>query len=217
MALSRLKAQIDLNKLEYDEISQHYYSTQKIHQQLIPQLQAMNASDVHLLPKDCSNGRIRSSKSNNLTSYTLTVKAPRADPFSRLEVEINITESLYNTLLSFVDMGSLSKQRYYLPGALVDKFGGTTPLTAEIDIYCEIAGKSFDLEDSLAFAVVEIEASSLEQLQQIREGQHSFAFLRDAVEVLSLPQDCQKYFKNMYLALHGLDRAAIESIMLKLI
>jgi hypothetical protein len=217
MALSKLRAQIDLSGLECEEISQHYYSAEKIRQQLIPQLRAMNASDVDLLPDDCSNGRIRSSKSNKSISYTLTVKAPRADPFSRLEVEISITESLYNKLLRFVDMGSLSKQRYYLAGTLADKSAVIRPLTAEIDIYNEIAGKSFDLNDPLAFAVVEVEAASLEQLQEIRDGHHSFYFLRDAVEVLSLPEDCQKYFKNMYLALHGLDQAAIKSIMLTLV
>ena len=217
MALSKLRAQIDLSQLEYDEISQHYYSAEKIQRQLIPQLKAMNASDVELLPPDCSNGRIRSSKSNGITSYTLTVKAPRADLFSRLEVEMPITEKLYQELLGFVDMGSLSKQRYYLAGALKNKMGNATPLTAEIDIYREIAGKSFNLEDPLAFAVVEVEVSTPEQLQQIRDGHHDFSFLRDAVEVLSLPEDCQKYFKNMYLALHGLDPAAVKSIMLSLI
>ena len=217
MALSKLRAQIDLSQLEYDEIYQHYFSAEKIQQQLIPQLKAMNASDVDLLPADCSNGRIRSSKSNNVTNYTLTVKAPRADPFSRLEVEIPITEKLYQDLLGFVDMGSLSKHRYYLAGALKNKVGAPTPLTAEIDIYSEIAGKSFNLDDPLAFAVVEVEASTLEQLKQIRDGKHDFSFLRDAVEVLSLPDDCQKYFKNMYLALHGLDQAAVKSIMLSLI
>jgi hypothetical protein len=207
--LKALEAAIDLGKLSYVEIAQHYFSAEMINQHLIPQLIAAGEREAKELPNNCSNGRVRATISSKKSVYTITVKAPRKNVFSRLEVETEISREEFKRLQQYSDLGDLRKRRYEVEGKLLNQSRkGIEKLIAEIDIYQEIAGKLVDLLQPEAFGIVEIETSE-QALEQVRAGQHTFDFLSKATEVMSLPTDLQKYFKNTYLAQFGLNQQMI--------
>lgn len=207
LTLAELAKEVDLASLPVLALSQSYFSRGVIKSRLIPLLEEL-CPDVSI-PRglEYKNGRIRSVTNNNATTYSLTVKGPRQNEYSRLELETEISADLYEELLKQADCGTVKKNRYLHKGALLIDTS-ELPITAEIDLVTEAAGAPIFTGDVPEFVIIEVELLSKESINPLRQGKHDFSFLSQAIEIASLERSFQTKIRMRDLARFGLTAEA---------
>jgi hypothetical protein len=212
LPLSRITEAVDLKSLPVQNISQSYFSRSFIRTRMIPLIKKLKPEINIPEGLDYKNGRVRSVEKAGKKDYFVTLKGPREGGFSRLEIEIPIAADLYMQLLDEADRGTVAKQRYFLEGELESPDSRRLPVTAEIDLVTEAAGRPLAGCNVPEFAIVEIEVQEEHFLKSLQEGKHSFDFLKGAVEVRSLERSIQKLIRMRDLARSGITDQVIEAL-----
>ena len=204
LLLSKLLDLVQLEALPKQKIEQAYFSKERIRQYLIPELQKLLPDR---LPPEVNyvNGRVRAVEEDGMRSFQITVKGPREDFYSRIEIEVGIDLALYEKLFKLVDEGSVSKTRHFLAGSLYRQ-GAALPAVAEIDVMHTAGGRTVQFEGVPDFAVVEVEVPDRALIELLQKGSHSFEFLKGAYEIAALPEVTQRTIRMRYFAKYGVDQ-----------
>jgi CYTH domain-containing protein len=200
-----LSDQIELRALPKFDMTQAYYSPERIQGLLLPLLRERVAAEDCPLDLDYQNGRVRKTTENGTDHYSLTVKGPRENHYSRVELEIEIECSEYERLLPQADEGSVSKTRHHVAGDLTDNSGQEYHLHADLDLLHSAAGAPIFTDGLPPFVIVEVEVPDEALIPVLQSGEHSFAFLKQALEIADLPHTAQRVLRMRYLAKYGAD------------
>lgn len=119
------------------------------------------------IPK-LATGRLRRASNGGSAKYFVTFKGPYLSEFSRDEFEKEIPKSLYELLMPLCVGHTVKKVRYLVDGYLLIK-SKKIKVTAEIDHL---------VEWSDGFVTVDIEVDKDSYIEALRQGHHTFDFLK---------------------------------------
>lgn len=154
-----------------------------------------------------SQARLRSVTDVGGTKYFLQIKGkPEQQAHSeRVELGVEISANLYNTLLPLASEGTVRKLRYVLEGCAVNRLGREIPCKAEIDLVIAAGKKHKAVNVSdFPYYLVEFEHPEQRVLDYIRGGAHSFEFLQHAVELTGLKREAMRPFSMRRIAKDGI-------------
>lgn len=128
---------------------------------------------------------------------------------SRREVSREISAKQYEALKAEASAGTLRKRRYSISGTITVN-GRTIPAEAQIDCL-QAAGKELH-KVSPTFDTVDIELLDPSHIHALREGHHSFEFLKNCIELSSHNKHLAKPLTTRRVAKWGLYREALKAI-----
>lgn len=149
-------------------------------------------------PKDempkLATGRLRMSSNGGASKYFVTFKGPYLSEFSRNEFEKEITKSLYDLLLPLCSGHTVKKARYLVDGHLLIN-SKRIKVTAEVDHL---------IEWSDGFVTVDIEVEKDSHIEAIRQGHHTFDFLKlGAIDLTKEKFAVRRALSMKFLARNG--------------
>lgn len=200
-SLEALSETLDFDRLPALRLAQHYFSPK-----LMPLMTVLLAdlSGGLNTPKGFrpSQARIRYTKNGKQENFELCCKGPYLDArrTQRVELSVEISSALYHELELLSDHGMIEKIRYTVPGWLKHN-RQEIPLCAEVDVPLKAGKQQKPFRcGALEVAFVEVELPALNTVESLRRGQHTFTFLKSALEVNAQPAKLQRLISNRRLA-----------------
>lgn len=192
MPIDELRQWLQFDQLETLELRQRYFPAS-----LLSNAEAIVRTRYGLeLPEKISpvQARLRETIGVSGTSYCLELKGAKYGPpgkaIERMEIPLPLTKEAFEVLSAFATDGTIIKTRYQVPGTIEDRHGLQIPVIAQIDVIA-LAHKAENSKDRYvgSFATVDIELPDKSLLKRLRNGHHSFEFLRHGAVDLALQDD----------------------------
>ena len=218
----RLKDYLDLTNLPRIIIAQSYF-----HKDQIPSVVALASTFVKIpwSPRkidSITNARIRHQRGPDAEdSYILEIKTPRGKGSSieRDELPIPLSGETFERLAEIVPPRHLRKYRFLLDGSVTCARDIDHSITAHIDLIIDAGPhltpglpkripSPLQILDEREFLTVDVELPCRTLVKPLRQGRHSFTFLRGATELSAQPEEHRKSLSTRRLASRGLDRKA---------
>lgn len=199
--VERLSESVDFDRLQSRRLAQYYFSPK-----LMPLMTVLlgDLSGGKQFPSGFkpAQARIRHSREGNQESFELCCKGPYLDRerLQRIELSVDISRELFHELEFLADHGMIEKMRYLVPGYL--KHGRSDiALNAEIDVLLRAGKRQKPFRcGNKCVAFIEVELPAFSAVDSLRRGQHTFAFLKSAVEVNAQSAKLQRLISNRRLA-----------------
>lgn len=196
------------------KLEQHYFP-----KNVVQQLKDEFA--LHALVDDSSAftvARIRRTEpSSGNTEYQVEFKGPK-DGICRREFGIDISKDVYRSLIKLATAGSVEKRRFHVNGH-IEYQGRRFQTVAEVDVIRKAGRPASPVPVLLGTIDIEISSAdatkALAVVTALRQGRHSFDFLRECVELMSDERDLGRALTTRRLAKHGFDaerRAAVAEL-----
>jgi hypothetical protein len=184
---------------QHATIEQHYFKRSTF-KHLVDDLRLADVvEDVQLL----TTARIRKTVGSS-TYYQLELKGPKVRlpgrAVQRPEVSLRISHATFDYLLDLADGGTIIKHRHDIPGHIYFN-RSVLSVVAQVDRYLMAGRPPRNLP--LRFDTIDIEVPSQRYVPPLRQGKHSFGFLKKCLEIADLDQPLQDALSNRCLARDG--------------
>lgn len=182
----------------------------------VPELQAYRALFQHF---PVSQIRVRCTQENGTQSYELSVKA-KFDPELpeyKIDVPVPFSAERFLALAAFADAGVVQKMRFVIPGQVYASGNaiGSKDLevSAEADVLLTAGNPPQRLRRSAPrFALVEVDVKDPKWLGPLRNGEHSFSFLKPEMDLHLRGDELRAPLRMATLAKNGFGREAEDVV-----
>lgn len=160
-------------------------------------------------PEVFTSARARRTVEAGSERFLLEFKSPKgSDRISRFELGVPLDEASFKRLTRDHSVGCLRKLRYVIPGTVTtDK--GTQSTWIELDKILDAGSPARPL--TTPFFTADIEGSR-SVLDAVREGRHSFNWLKDCITLTFADNAVRKPLSNKRLAIQGFDEPQITAL-----
>lgn len=163
---------------------------------------------------ELTSARLREVQGPQGVTHSIEFKGSKCGPKDsriwRRELGVPIDARFYSALQPSASAGYLEKLRFEIPGQLKTK-SGRVHVCAQVDQILRAGTNGASVAPG--FVTVDVELSSLKDLEPLREEKHDFGFLKKkrAIEITAQKDSLSEPLRNKRIARVGLDAEAVRA------
>ncbi len=195
---------------EPKRITQHYFPQSSLKGLL-------KRFSVHALVADAdsfTSARVRKTQHpRGEVSYDIEFKGPKEKLYglriARAEFGLPITRSEFKELRAKATAGMVRKLRYEVAGTIRLE-GKDVPTIAQVDVFKMAGSPPRRLKQD--YVTVDVELSEERLFAPFWNGQHTFSFLSDCVDMVSNGKKIRRHLSSTEVARHGLSKKQLAAL-----